>query len=463
MINISEEQFQIKRKKGVIFSVISEFRGDEITPIRIFNGLKGRRKFILEGGTKENHFGRYSFLGENPYVEIKGDKKENILKVKKEVQIKFDNESNIFSFKGGGIGYMGYDSISLYEKKLNFQNEDELKVPIIRFNFYKNYICYDHFTHKVYIIDNIFKDDKRSYAEIIDKQKEYLQEINKNITINANNRQEEDVSFSFESSKEQFIENVKKAKEHILEGDIFQIVLSQRMFCNTKKTPFEIYRRLREENPSPYMFLIDYETYQVIGSSPESLVSVRKNKVATNPIAGTRKRGKDEKEDDKLAKELLEDEKEIAEHVMLVDLGRNDIGKISRIGTVKVNDFMKVEKFSHVMHITTTVTGDISEDNDAFDALSACLPAGTVSGAPKIRAIQIIEGLENSKRGIYGGAVGYFSYGGDMDMAIAIRTLILKDKVAYLQAGAGIVYDSVPEKEFDEIQNKLMVLKEVLK
>ena len=259
------------------------------------------------------------------------------------------------------------------------------------------------------------------------------------------------------------MENEKKAKEHILAGDIFQVVLSQRMTCITEKSYFEIYRRLREENPSPYMFLIDYDNYQVIGSSPESLVSVKDGKAITNPIAGTRKRGETPEVDSALEKELMEDKKELAEHVMLVDLGRNDIGKVSKIGSVNVSEFMKIEKFSHVMHITTKVVGDISDDKDGFDALAACLPAGTVSGAPKIRAMEIIEDLENSKRGIYSGAVGYFSYGGDMDMAIAIRTLILKGKTAYLQAGAGIVYDSVPEKEFEEIQNKLMVLKEVLR
>jgi anthranilate synthase component 1 len=235
------------------------------------------------------------------------------------------------------------------------------------------------------------------------------------------------------------------------------------MTCETEKSYFEIYRRLREGNPSPYMFLIDYDDYQIIGSSPESLVSVKEGKVITNPIAGTRPRGQTPEIDNALEKELMEDKKELAEHVMLVDLGRNDIGKISEIGSVNVSDFMKIEKFSHVMHITTKVVGMIKENYDGFDAIAACLPAGTVSGAPKIRAMEIIEDLEEFKRGIYSGAVGYFSYGGDMDVAIALRTLILKGKTAYLQAGAGIVYDSVPETEFEEVQNKLKVLKEALR
>lgn len=463
MINISKETFNQKKKDEYIFSLISEFRGDEITPIKIFGGFKGKRKFIFESGSKENYFGRYSFLGENPYKEICGDGKEEIDELKKESRLKFDNSTNIFSFKGGAIGYMGYDSIQFYEKKLNFNNKDDLKLPIIRFNFYNRYICYDHFTHKVYIIDNILKNDAREYDEIIESQYEYINSLLYKPIVTEPSKGKKDVSFRFHTSKEDFEEKVRKAKEYILAGDIFQVVLSQRMTCETEKSHFEIYRKLREENPSPYMYLIDYDSYQVIGSSPESLVSVRGGKVITNPIAGTRKRGETPEIDNALEKELIEDKKELAEHVMLVDLGRNDIGKVSKIGTVNVSDFMKIERFSHVMHITTKVVGDIKDDLDGFDALAACLPAGTVSGAPKIRAMEIIEDLEDFKRGIYSGAVGYFSYGGNMDTAISIRTLILKDKTAYLQAGAGIVYDSVPEKEFEEVQSKLMALKEALR
>ena len=463
MINISKESFNEKKKSENVFSLISEFRGDEITPIKIFDGFKGSRRFIFESGTKENYFGRYSFMGENPYKEICGDGQDEINELKKETKIKFDKSTNSFSFKGGAIGYMGYDSIQLYEKKLSFKNEDELNVPIIRFNFYDRYICYDHFTHKVYVVDNILKNDEREYDEIITSQNEYINSLLYKPTLTEASEEKKDITFKFHTSKEDYIEKVKKAKEHILAGDIFQVVLSQRMTCETEKSYFEIYRRLREENPSPYMFLIDYDTYQIIGSSPESLVSVKEGKVITNPIAGTRKRGETPEIDSALEKELMEDKKELAEHVMLVDLGRNDIGKVSKIGTVNVSDFMKIEKFSHVMHITTKVVGDIKDDYDGFDAIAACLPAGTVSGAPKIRAMEIIEDLEDFKRGIYSGAVGYFSYGGDMDVAIAIRTLILKGKTAYLQAGAGIVYDSVPETEFEEVQNKLKVLKEALR
>lgn len=403
-----------------------------------------------------------SFLGDDPYKEIMGDTLEEIEKLRQEVSKDFSND-NPFPFKGGAIGYIGYDTASLYEKKLNFVNDDDIKAPIIRFNFYKRYICYDHFTHKVFVVDNIFQDDSREYDKIVEQQKEYFLNLLKiDYTFTEVNKGEP-INFKFATQKDKFLENVRKAQEYIKAGDIFQVVLSQRMYCETEKTPLEIYRRLREDNPSPYMFFMDYDEYQVVGSSPESLVSVKGDEVITNPIAGTRKRGKDEEEDRKLEDELLKDEKERAEHVMLVDLGRNDIGKVSEIVTVEVKDFMKVERFSHVMHITSQVVGKLKENKDAFDALVACLPAGTVSGAPKIRAMEIIEELENVKRGIYAGTVGYFSFGGDMDMCIAIRTFVLKGKTAYLQAGAGIVYDSIPENEFEEIQNKLLALKEALR
>jgi len=463
MMNISKEIFDEKKKLENVFSLISEYRGDEITPIKIFNGFKGRRRFIFESGTKEDYFGRYSFLGEDPYKEISGDGQAEMDELKSESRIKFDIDTNSFSFKGGAIGYMGYDSIQLYEKKLDFKNQDELNVPIIRFNFYNRYLCYDHFKHKVYVIDNVFKADTREYDEIIATQNEYINSLIYKPTITEPSELKKDIEFKFHTSEKEYVEKVRQAKEHILAGNIFQVVLSQRMTCETEKTPLEIYRRLREGNPSPYMFLIDYDNYQVVGSSPESLVSVMNGKAITNPIAGTRKRGETPEVDNALEKELMEDKKELAEHVMLVDLGRNDIGKVSKIGTVNVSEFMKVERFSHVMHITTKVIGDIRDELDGFDALAACLPAGTVSGAPKIRAMEIIEDLEEFKRGIYSGAVGFFSYGGNMEMSIAIRTVILQGKTAYLQAGAGIVYDSVPEKEFEEVQTKLMALKEALR
>lgn len=463
MINISKDQFNEKRKENKVFSLITEYRGDEVTPIRIFNGFKGRRKFIFESGSTENYFGRYSYLGENPYKEILGESIDDIDELKKSIRLDFDESTNDFSFKGGAIGYMGYETICLYEKRLKFNNPDILDLPLIRFNLYSRYICYDHFTHKVFVIDNILNDDDREYESIVENQREYIFSLLSRPTNIEEFEEKKDVHFELCTSKEKYEENVRIGKEHILAGDIFQFVPSLRMKCITQKSFVEIYRRLREVNPSPYMYLIDYDDYQVIGASPESVVSVKNGRASTKPIAGTRKRGETQEEDSALEKELLQDKKELAEHVMLVDLARNDIGRISEIGTVEVKDFMKIEKFSHVMHITSTVTGKTLQNIDGFEALSTCLPAGTLSGAPKIRAMEIIEELEEYRRDIYGGSVGYFSYGGDTDMAIAIRTIVMKGNTAYLQAGAGVVFDSVPEKEFEEVQNKLMALKEALR
>ena len=463
MINISKDQFNEKRKENKVFSLITEYRGDEVTPIRIFNGFKGRRKFIFESGSTENYFGRYSYLGENPYKEILGESIDDIDELKKSIRLDFDESTNDFSFKGGAIGYMGYETICLYEKRLKFNNPDILDLPLIRFNLYSRYICYDHFTHKVFVIDNILNDDPREYESIVENQREYIFSLLSRPTNIEEFEEKKDVHYELCTSKEKYEENVRIGKEHILAGDIFQFVPSLRMKCITQKSFVEIYRRLREVNPSPYMYLIDYDDYQVIGASPESVVSVKNGRASTKPIAGTRKRGETQEEDSVLEKELLQDKKELAEHVMLVDLARNDIGRISEIGTVEVKDFMKIEKFSHVMHITSTVTGKTLQNIDGFEALSTCLPAGTLSGAPKIRAMEIIEELEEYRRDIYGGSVGYFSYGGDTDMAIAIRTIVMKGNTAYLQAGAGVVFDSVPEKEFEEVQNKLMALKEALR
>lgn len=456
-----------------IYSILSEFRADEITPISIFKNLKGQKKFIFESGERRNLEGRYSFIGENPYLEIlsenKNDKLRVINKIKEELNKEFDIESNFLPFKGGGIGYFGYNSIEVYENSIKLNNIDKLNLPEIRFDFYKRYIAYDHFKNRVYIVDNIFDNEKVNYEKIVESQKKYFIEIlrsnNLSEEINSLNNPivNENKSFiKYEDSKEEFMNKVEKAKNYIKKGDIFQVVLSRRGEAENYKTPLEIYRRLREKNTSPYMFFLDYEYYQVIGSSPEILVSIKDNIITTNPIAGTRKRGITELEDKNLELELKNDEKECAEHVMLVDLSRNDIGKVSEIGTVEIDSFMNIEKFSHVMHITSMVKGQLNKKINYIDALFSCFPAGTVSGAPKIRAMQIINELENLDRGIYSGAVGYLSYANNLEVCIAIRTIILKNNKAHIQAGAGIVYDSIPEKECEEIENKLNILKEVI-
>ncbi|WP_156626731.1 anthranilate synthase component I [Clostridium tertium] len=489
MVNISKEEFLKNKSENLTFSVISEYRGDEVTPIKIFNSLKGSNKFIFESGEKRNLEGRYSFISENSYLEIQGNDSDTIDKINNELNRNFNVESNQLPFKGGGIGYIGYNAVAFYEKTIKIDNEDKLNVPVVRFNFYKRYVAYDHFSSKLYIVNNIFQEDDKSYEEVLDSQNKYYKEfitsevviVEESNNCKKNNKDsckhdnykdkyediisqdnEEKNVFKYSDSDENFFSIVEEAKEHIKSGDIFQVVLSRRGIIRTEKSALEIYRSLREENPSPYMFLLDYKDYQVVGASPESLVSIKDGIITTNPIAGTRKRGHDVEEDLRLEEELKNDSKELAEHVMLVDLSRNDVGRVSEIGTVEVSSFMKIEKFSHVMHITSTVQGKLKDKNNQLKALFSCFPAGTVSGAPKIRAMQIINELEDLDRGIYSGAIGYASYGGNLEMCIAIRTIVLKDKIANIQAGAGIVYDSIAEKECEEVDNKLSILREVV-
>ncbi|AST59232.1 anthranilate synthase component I [Thermoanaerobacterium thermosaccharolyticum] len=301
------------------------------------------------------------------------------------------------------------------------KNIDEIGIPDAYFMFYKEFICYDHFKHTVSVIYNVFSDDDETYDSIEKKLNLMIENIKNNVKSHELPPKSDVVSVESNFTLKEFCNIVEKAKEYIKNGDIFQVVPSQRLKIETKSKPFDIYRRLRSTNPSPYMFYIDFEDFQLIGSSPESLVSVFGDKVTTNPIAGTRRRGKCEEEDLKLKEELLNDEKERAEHVMLVDLGRNDIGKVSEFGSVKLDRFMEVDFYSHVMHIVSKVSGILKKGFTAFDALIACLPAGTVSGAPKIRAMEIIDELENVSRSFYAGSVGYFSFNGNMDMCIAIR------------------------------------------
>ncbi|MGL4849300.1 MAG: anthranilate synthase component I family protein [Clostridium sp.] len=467
MVNLTEGEFLKCKEREKNFSLISTFRGDDLTPINIYKGLEGENKFIFESGSRNEHFGRYSFIGEKAKYLLVGNELNQMEKLRQELSTGFLEKTNPFPFKGGAIGYLAYDITEKYEERLCFKNKDTVETENYRFSFYDEYICYDAFTHRISFITNIDKEEKRGYDEILKVQRESFKNIKKRISKNIldidDDFEKKELIEVEETKKEKFLEMVKKAKKYIEEGDIFQVVLSIRTKVKTEKEDFELYRRLREENPSPYMFLIKYKDFSIIGASPESLVSVKNGVVRTNPIAGTRKRGKTLEEDVKLEKELLNDEKERAEHLMLVDLGRNDIGKISEFSSVNLDQFMKIEKFSHVMHITSRVRGNLKKDKDSFHALESCIPAGTVSGAPKIRAMEIIEELEEVKRGIYSGAVGYFSYSNNVDMSIAIRTIVLKNGIANIQAGAGIVYDSVPEKEYEEIQNKLGILKEVLR
>ncbi|MBU3161184.1 anthranilate synthase component I [Clostridium frigoris] len=476
MVNITQKEFDNKKSMKVVFPMFTKINGDELTPVNIYYNLKGKYKFLLESASSSKEDSRYSFMGSNPYM-ILSSRGENVSITKgNEIKEKtgkildfaegnllkqYDRNDLDLPFIGGAIGYIGYDVIRQYEK-LPDNNPDELNLPETCLLFYKEFICFDHFKNTIMLIHNVFPEEVEDYDTVLSRlniMKEMVGCENVHHELIENSQNKELIS---NYKKEDFCKLVDKAKEYITSGDIFQVVLSQRFKVKNSIDPFEIYRKLRRSNPSPYMFYIDFEDFKLAGASPESLVKVKGNVVMTNPIAGTRPRGRTAKEDNLLKEELLKDEKELAEHLMLVDLGRNDIGKISEFGSVKLAKFMEVEAFSHVMHICSKVSGTLKKELNCFDALKSCLPVGTVSGAPKIRAMEIIDELENTRRGIYSGAIGYFSYGGDMDTCIAIRTIVFKDDIAYVQGGAGIVYDSVPETEYTETMNKTMALMEVL-
>jgi anthranilate synthase component 1 len=475
-MNISEKEFYYYKNFKKTFPLFIKMNGDEITPIGIYYNLNGKNKFLFESIYSENEIGRYSFAGMDPYMKVKSYgnnisvEDENGLKnikgkvldyVKKYLNVTYETLGLSIPFTGGAIGYAGYDVIRQYEK-LPDENEDILKTPEAYIMFYKTFICYDHFKHEVYLIYNVTVDDNEDYDDILMHLENLKNMISSGNAIHKLAEANKDKNFISNVAKEKYCSMVEKAREYIKAGDIFQVVLSQRLQFKNTSEPFDVYRRLRAKNPSPYLFYIDFEEFKIAGSSPESLVTVKDGRVMTNPIAGARPRGKNIEQDLKLKEELLKDEKERAEHIMLVDLGRNDIGKISKFGTVKLDKFMEVDFYSHVMHIVSKVSGELRNDLGYIDGLISCLPVGTVSGAPKIRAMEIIDELEDTRRGIYSGAVGYFSLNGNMDTCIAIRTILFKDDYAYVQAGAGIVYDSVPEKEYEETLNKAMAMIEVI-
>ncbi|MDR4948242.1 anthranilate synthase component I [Neobacillus cucumis] len=448
--------------------LIHEIKGDTLTPISILQKISGTKKFLLESSHKYNDSGRYSFIGADPAFELisKGEHNEityrdgekrvligNPLEVMKQLLPLQDQlEKYDFPFIGGAVGYVGYDIIRQFEV-IGGEYPNGLEMPDVHLMFFEEVIVFDHLQEKVKIC-GIPLSRKSNLEEI---EKRLIQRIEE---LKKPNYYQEEEPFSFsgfesETTKEAFIKSVETAKEHILAGDIFQVVLSRRMKSAFEGTPLSLYRKHRSTNPTPYMFYIDFDEYTVIGSSPESLIQTRSNTVISNPIAGTKKRGKTAEEDERIEQELVNDEKELAEHRMLVDLGRNDLGKVCEFGSVQIEKYMSVEKFRHVIHLVSEVSGKLHQEKTALDALAACLPAGTVSGAPKVRAMEIINELEKSKRGLYSGAVGYVSVNGNMDFALAIRTMIIKDGEAIIQAGAGIVYDSNPESEYEETLNKL--------
>jgi anthranilate synthase component 1 len=364
------------------------------------------------------------------------------------------------TFSAGAVGYVSYDAVRSIEK-LPERAVNDLRLPDLLFMFFDSLVIFDHLNKTIKVVSNAHLGDKkdlsRAYQEATKKIDSIIERLRTPIlTLSDDITTDGEVTLPFSSNfeREDFLKAVQRCKEYIKAGDVFQVVLSQRLAVKTQASPFNIYRALRVINPSPYMFYLDLGELKLIGSSPEVMVKVEHGEITVRPIAGTRKRGLNEEEDTRLEKELLADPKERAEHIMLVDLGRNDVGRVAEYGSVSLEDRMVIEKYSHVMHITSSVTGKLRQDKSAFDTLKACLPAGTLSGAPKVRAMEIIEELEPTRRGPYGGAVGYVDFSGNMDTCITIRTIVLRGDTAYIQAGAGIVADSVPEKEYEETLNK---------
>ncbi|RBP95704.1 anthranilate synthase component I [Cytobacillus firmus] len=447
--------------------IIEELEGDTLTPILIYQRMSGRKKFLFESSLKHEKSGRYSFIGADPVMELKGEGTQTAVSAEGKIEVFDEKPLDVvrrlmpeekhhpfekFPFCGGAVGYAGYDVIRQYED-IGVIPHDELNVPDVHLMFFEEVAVFDHLEQKVYLVamSLLAATDESQLRERLQKRKAEIQKG----AVAAHSEEASLSAFKASISKEDFVEKVKRAKSYIEEGDIFQVVLSQRLKAELTGDPFAFYRKLRVQNPSPYMYYLDFEEYAVAGASPESLIKATGNKVITNPIAGTRPRGKTEDEDLQLERDLKEDEKELAEHRMLLDLGRNDLGRVCEFGSVTIEKNMVIERYKHVMHLVSEVGGSLKYPHTAIDALKACLPAGTVSGAPKIRAMEIINELEAVKRGIYSGAVGYFSGNGNMDFALAIRTMVIKDGFAYIQAGAGIVHDSIPEKEYEETLHKL--------
>jgi len=479
------DEFKFLSKKANVIPFYTSFLSDFETPVSSFLKIsKGSFNFLFESAEQEEKIGRYSFIGSYPEIIVKAKnedveivdyrygKKEKIreklplkiierfLKKYRSVKIK-----TLPSFTGGFVGFISYDYVRRVEK-LPDMTEDDLFLPDFIFFLPKKIIIFDHFKRKIFLLTNVFVENcnlKEKYEEARDFLINFVKEFQKPLRFTEEKMEDKGNDFESNFEKSEFIKSVEKVKRYIYEGDIIQAVISQRWEKEIDVEPFKIYRALRSLNPSPYMFFLELGELKLIGSSPEILVKLENGIATTRPIAGTRPRGKNENEERKLERELLNDEKEKAEHIMLVDLGRNDIGRVCIPGSVRVTELMKIEKYSHVMHIVSNVEGELLKNKSPVDLLHSTFPAGTVTGAPKIRAMEIIEEIEKVKRGPYAGAVGYFSLQKSMDFCITIRTFIVKGKKIYLQAGAGIVADSVGEREYEETRNKAKGLMEAYK
>ncbi|MDA9071773.1 anthranilate synthase component I [Candidatus Pelagibacter sp.] len=480
--NFKDFKFQHKRNKNQILYTSRKTQNDREVLNLIDNFFNEKNSFIFESVEKGKIRGRYTIFGKNPDKIWEFNNKNSYLTENKSKKtIRGDPEKIIekiiedFKFKTpAGLppicslisGYFSYDSIRYIEKIPN-KCKDDLKLPDVRLLRPRTLVIHDNFKKKIFYIANIFNDEKISnyrlkYLKIESEINDLLiqSSIEKNKSFKSTKA---NIKVKSNTTKNKFLRMVNKAKEYIKIGDIFQVVLSQRFEAKLSKKPLEIYKKLRVTNPSPFMYFFNFKDFQIIGASPEILVRLRDNKITVRPIAGTRPRGKNTKEDIFFAKDLLQDKKELSEHLMLLDLGRNDAGKVSKIGTIKVTESFMIEKYSHVMHIVSNVVGVYNKKYSKFKSLLAGFPAGTVSGAPKIRAMEIIDELETTRRKVYAGGIGYFSANGEFDTCIALRTAVAKNKKFYVQAGAGIVADSNPIKEYEETVNKAKALLSALR
>jgi anthranilate synthase component 1 len=479
----SFDHFAALAKGHTLVPVYRQLVGDTLTPVSAFCKVQeGDWSFLFESVVGGERVGRYSFLGSGPFLRFEafgrrvhvqraGGPREEFealdpLKVLEEkiAEYRAPGVPGLPRFSGGAVGYAGYDTVR-YVEHLPKAPQDDRRLPDLCFAFYDRMVIFDHINKTIaavahaHVDPNDLKGSYDSACRRVDALVERLQQGVADLQLtDIEPGSEAKVPFSSNFTHDEFCAAVRKCKEYINAGDIFQVVLSQRLKAQTRARPFDIYRALRVLNPSPLMFYLKCGATTLVGSSPEIMVRVEGDLATIRPLAGTRRRGATLEEDQKLAEELVADPKERAEHIMLVDLGRNDIGRVSRFGSVRLSDLLTVERYSHVMHLSSTVTGRLEADKTCFDALRACLPAGTLSGAPKVRAMQIIDEFEPHRRGPYGGAVGYIDFTGNMDTCIALRTMVLLGQTAYVQAGAGLVADSDPEMEYRETMSKAMGL-----
>jgi anthranilate synthase component 1 len=479
MFQPSLEEFKQKAKKGNLIPIYREILADRETPVSAFQKIDdGRYSFLLESMEGGEKWARYSFLGSRPSIIVRTfGRKAEIIRSGKAAKFAFERDpleviKKVLSeyrpvpdptlprFFGGAVGFMGFDIVRFFEE-LPGREKAGLGTPDIFFMITDTLVVFDNVTHMIKVVSNAHikgRSVEVAYGEAVKKINNLVRKLKAGIKIQGSRgtwkSKAKAHTLTSNFTQPQYEQAVLQAKEYIKAGDIFQVVPSQRFQTKISAEPYEIYRALRLINPSPYMYFLRCGDTTVVGASPEVMVRLEGNRIELRPIAGTRRRGVDEEEDKSLAEELLADPKERAEHIMLVDLGRNDVGRVSEPGSVNVSEFMVIERYSHVMHIVSNVRGRLSEENDAYDVIRACFPAGTVSGAPKIRAMQIIDELEPTKRGPYAGAIGYFGFSGNMDTCITIRTLVIKNSVAYIQAGGGVVADSEPAAEYQETVNK---------